>query len=200
MNAITSAGGWESGLEIGEDILENLVGGEKDIMKGTLGRIALSVGDIEKAERYFEGIEGDEGEVCQGLILMSKKDFTGARDVLLKVVLKGEIEEEEKAIKSVEEFWRDLKVIKNEESVYMSAVNNLVLAELYLGTVAQPLARLEKLILTNPIRYMTDVVVFNLCTLYDLSGDNVVSGRRKRMLEMVGMEYRLGILKSSFRI
>ncbi|GMH78556.1 hypothetical protein TL16_g07850 [Triparma laevis f. inornata] len=200
MNAITSAGGWESGLETGEEILENLVGGEKDIMKGTLGRIALSVGDIEKAERYFEGIEGEEGEVCQGLILMSKKDFTGARDVLLKVVSKGEIEEEEKATKSVEEFWRDLKVIKNEESVYMSAVNNLVLAELYLGTVAQPLARLEKLILTNPIRYMTDVVVFNLCTLYDLSGDNVVSGRRKRMLEMVGMEYRLGILKSSFRI
>jgi len=48
---------------------------------------------------------------------------------------------------------------------------------------------------------MVDVVVFNLCTMYELSCDNEVATRRKRVLQQVAARFFLhDIAELSFRI
>ena len=82
-----------------------------------------------------------------------------------------------------------------------SALNNLSLAMVYSCDVMRGVRTLEELIRKNPRLYMLDVVVFNLCTLYDLSFDAVASATKKRTLQAVGQRYRLEDVDSaSFRI
>ena len=50
-------------------------------------------------------------------------------------------------------------------------------------------------------RNRCDALVFNLCTLYDLSSDNRASARKKRVLQGVAERYMLDdIDPASFRI
>lgn len=82
-----------------------------------------------------------------------------------------------------------------------SALNNLSLAMVYSCDVMRGVRTLEELIRRNPRLYMLDVVVFNLCTLYDLSFDATASATKKRTLQAVGQRYRLeDVDTASFRI
>lgn len=82
-----------------------------------------------------------------------------------------------------------------------SALNNLSLAMVYSCDVMRGVKTLEGLIRRCPRLYMLDVVVFNLCTLYDLSFDAVASAKKKRTLQAVAQRYRLeDIDSSSFRM
>ena len=61
--------------------------------------------------------------------------------------------------------------------------------------------RLERLVRAAPQTYLCDALVFNLCTLYDLSNDNRASARKKRVLQGVAERYMLDdIDPASFRI
>lgn len=82
-----------------------------------------------------------------------------------------------------------------------SAVNNLSLAMVYSGDVMHGVQTLEELIRKDPRLYMVDVLIFNLCTLYDLSYDAIASASKKRTLEAVAQRFRLeDIDASSFRM
>lgn len=82
-----------------------------------------------------------------------------------------------------------------------SALNNLSLAMVYSCDVTRGVQTLEGLIKKDPCLYMLDVVVFNLCTLYDLSYDAVASAKKKRTLQAVAQRFRLeDIDASSFRM
>ena len=82
-----------------------------------------------------------------------------------------------------------------------SALNNLSLAMVYSCDVMRGVETLEGLIRKDPRRYMLDVVIFNLCTLYDLSFDAVASAKKKRTLQAVAQRFRLeDIDASSFRM
>lgn len=82
-----------------------------------------------------------------------------------------------------------------------SALNNLSLAMVYSCDVMQGVRTLERLIRNDPRLYMLDVVVFNLCTLYDLSFDAASSARKKRTLQAVARQFRLeDIDPGSFRM
>lgn len=82
-----------------------------------------------------------------------------------------------------------------------SALNNLSLAMVYSCDVMRGVKTLEGLIRKDPRLYMLDVVIFNLCTLYDLSYDAVASARKKRTLQAVAQRFRLeDIDASSFRM
>lgn len=71
----------------------------------------------------------------------------------------------------------------------------------YSCDVMRGVQTLEGLIRKDPRLYMLDVVVFNLCTLYDLSFDAVASAAKKRTLQGVGQRYRLeDIDPASYRI
>lgn len=81
-----------------------------------------------------------------------------------------------------------------------SALNNLSLAMVYSCDVMRGVRTLEGLIRKDPPLYMLDVVVFNLCTLYDLSFDAATSAAKKRTLQAVAQRFRLeDIDSSSFR-
>lgn len=81
-----------------------------------------------------------------------------------------------------------------------SAMNNLSLAMVYSCDVMRGVRTLEGLIRKNPVLYMLDVVVFNLCTLYDLSYDPIASALKKRTLQAVADRFLLeDINPGSFR-
>jgi hypothetical protein len=78
-----------------------------------------------------------------------------------------------------------------EESLLPAAVNNYAICALYLRRIPIAISRLENLILEDPVRYMTDPVVFNLCTLYDLSCAPDTSTTKKKVLQRVASIFHI---------
>jgi len=70
-----------------------------------------------------------------------------------------------------------------------AAVNNYAVCALYLKKIADAMKKLEQLIGENPSLYMTDAVVFNLCTMYDLSFAPESSVMKKKALQKVASRY-----------
>jgi hypothetical protein len=75
--------------------------------------------------------------------------------------------------------------VHSEESLLDAAVNNFAICALYLRNIPAAVAKIENLILDDPVRHMTDPIVFNLCTLYDLSCAPDVSTTKKKVLQRV---------------
>ena len=71
------------------------------------------------------------------------------------------------------------------------AVNNLAICSLYVKQIRQAITRLEQLILGDPARFLIDPVVFNLCTLYDLSYAPETSATKKKLMQRVASEYHM---------
>ena len=78
-----------------------------------------------------------------------------------------------------------------EEVVITAAINNFAICALYRKSISEAIVRFESLIRENPMRYMTDPVIFNLCTLYDLSFAPDVSTNKKKMLQKVASKYHI---------
>lgn len=71
------------------------------------------------------------------------------------------------------------------------AVNNLSICALYVKQIRTAITRLEQLVLLDPARHLTDPVVFNLCTLYDLSFAPETSVMKKKVMQKVASEYHV---------
>lgn len=71
------------------------------------------------------------------------------------------------------------------------AVNNLSICALYVKEIRTAISRLEQLVLRDPARHLTDPVVFNLCTLYDLSYAPDASVTKKKVMQRVAGEYHV---------
>lgn len=78
-----------------------------------------------------------------------------------------------------------------DDSLLSAGVNNLCLCLLHLKQNHAAIARLEALIGENPPRFMSDAVVFNLCTLYDLSYSPEASQQKKKVLQKVATRFGL---------
>lgn len=78
-----------------------------------------------------------------------------------------------------------------DEQLLASAVNNFSVATLSLKLNMQSIQRLEALLGEDPLVYMTDAVVFNLCTMYDLSFSPDVSAGKKKVLQKVALRFGL---------
>lgn len=78
-----------------------------------------------------------------------------------------------------------------EHSNLAIAVNNLSICCLYVKQIRAAIQRLEQLILQHPARHLTDPVVFNLCTLYDLSYAPDTSNMKKKLMQRVASEYHV---------
>ena len=82
-------------------------------------------------------------------------------------------------------------VITLEESITSAAVNNYAICALYLRRIKVSIEKLENLIKENPIVHLTDSIVFNLCTLYDLSCSPDMSSMRKMVLQKLSIKYHV---------
>lgn len=78
-----------------------------------------------------------------------------------------------------------------EGSLLAAAVNNCAICALYEKRIGDAIGHLERLIKIHPSRYMVDPVVFNLCTLYDLSFAPDVSTLMKKVLQRVAAKFHV---------
>ena len=79
--------------------------------------------------------------------------------------------------------------IELEESLLSVAANNFSVTALHLRKMSLSVSRLEALIQEDPVRYLTDPIVFNLCTLYELSCSPDVSTIKKKILQITATTY-----------
>ena len=85
--------------------------------------------------------------------------------------------------------------------ILCSAVNNLSIAMLFLRRINEAVTLLENMIQQNPGANLTDAVVFNLCTMYDLSCAHEQSAQKKKMLQSIAAIYRVTDVNwKSFRL
>ena len=78
-----------------------------------------------------------------------------------------------------------------EEELVAPALNNMALCALYTCRMRAAVALFEGLIREDPTKYLTECMVFNLCTLYELGSDHQVSERKKRILQLVAKRFML---------
>ncbi|CAM9477913.1 unnamed protein product [Discosporangium mesarthrocarpum] len=78
-----------------------------------------------------------------------------------------------------------------EEDVSLSAITNSCISQVYSCNVRDGVENIERMVQRDPRRFMRSVVVFNLCTLYDLSFDNPTSTLKKKVLMAVAQRYHL---------
>jgi len=81
------------------------------------------------------------------------------------------------------------------------AVNNIAVVLLHAKRIDDAILRLEQLVQSDPTSFLRHPVIFNLCTLYDLSCTPGVSDNKKRALHMLTKEYNVTAIEwSEFRI
>jgi tetratricopeptide (TPR) repeat protein len=86
-------------------------------------------------------------------------------------------------------------------NVMTECLNNLALCALYQCQMHKAVNNMESLVRQNPTLYLTEGLVFNLCTLYELGSDTADSGRKKRVLQSIAKRFFLhDIGPESFRI
>ncbi len=71
------------------------------------------------------------------------------------------------------------------------AVNNYCICSLFLKRVAVAIDFLEALVQENPCVHMVDPIVFNICTLYDLSCSVEISALKKKVLQQIACHYHI---------
>ena len=82
-----------------------------------------------------------------------------------------------------------LTLFDAEESLFSSATNNFSVCALYLRRVQEAALALEDFLKVDPSRHFNDAIVFNLCTLYDLSCATELSTHKKKVLHRVATAY-----------
>ena len=71
------------------------------------------------------------------------------------------------------------------------AVNNYSICALYLKKISEAVLKLEQLIFDDPAANLKDPIIFNLCTLYDLSCTPELSQNKKKVLHAVSLAYHI---------
>jgi len=82
-------------------------------------------------------------------------------------------------------------LIDSEGDLLVSCANNLALCALYTCRMREAVSILECLIRENPTEYLTECVVFNLCTMYELGYDNATSEKKKKILQSIATRFTL---------
>ncbi len=75
------------------------------------------------------------------------------------------------------------------ESLLVTAINNYAICCLFLKRIGESVQCLESLIKENPSVYLIDPVVFNLCTMYDLTCAPDISAFKKKALQQMANYY-----------
>ncbi|CAM9330233.1 unnamed protein product [Ectocarpus sp. 4 AP-2014] len=174
-----------------------------------IGRVFLQFGSVEDAEVYFRRAEAAAAEagsnprilVNRGLLDFSRNEFVAAQENFRNAATEAAmLAAKEEPPDGSDDNWL-WATIDQGAGLLDAALNNLSLAMVYSCDVLRGVRTLEGLIRKDPRLYMLDLVIFNLCTLYDLSFDAVASAKKKRTLQAVAQRFRLeDIDASSFRM
>jgi tetratricopeptide (TPR) repeat protein len=83
------------------------------------------------------------------------------------------------------------ELMSSEGDLLIPCLNNLALCALYTCRMRDAINMMESLVREDPTKYLTEVMVFNLCTLYELASDNSTSERKKRVLQSIAKRFTL---------
>lgn len=182
-----------------------------------LSRIMLQMGSIKAAVTYCERaqkaltssgglLEADETadhvELARGLTLFAQDRFEPAISIFGAILSRDHGRQTSdtfdvlsakslQAESSTNPLFSFLAGIELEETLLSVAANNFAVAALHLRKMSTSVSKLESLICDDPVRYLTDPIVFNLCTLYELSCSLEVSTSKKKILQSMAMNYRV---------
>ena len=88
-----------------------------------------------------------------------------------------------------------------EDGLLSTAINNYAVCSLFLKKIDVAMKKLEAFIQDNPSQNLTDPIVFNLCTIYDLNYAPDISTNKKKTLQRVAAAYFIdGLNWRSFRL
>lgn len=170
-----------------------------------LGRIHLQMGDLASAEKLF-GLARSLADSASSSAQLEARLLLN--DGLL-LFAQNKLQEALSAFDSVLEISRTSlpassdsdEALFLEEDLVCAAVNNYAICALYCCDVKGAVAALERMIRSDPARFLNAVVVFNLSSLYDLLYDNPTSTSRKEMMRRIAELYDLEhIDAAAFRI
>ena len=81
------------------------------------------------------------------------------------------------------------------------AVNNYAVCSVFLKRVSFALKKLESVIQDNPSQNIIDPIIFNLCTIYDLSYSPDISTNKKKVIQKLAKLYSIEEINwRSFRL
>lgn len=175
-----------------------------------LGRVHLQMGDLSSAEKLFslartlaEGTSSTTagGAQFEGRLLLNDGLLLFAQNKLQEALsaFDSVLHLEVSRVASVESDSDETLFL--EEDLVCAAVNNYAICALYCCDVKGAVAALERMIRSDPARFLNAVVVFNLSSLYDLLFDNPTSTSRKEMMRKIAEIYDLEHIESAaFRI
>ncbi|KAK1946901.1 Trafficking protein particle complex subunit 12 [Phytophthora citrophthora] len=176
---------------------------ETVVVLSRVGRIRLQMGDLSAAEKMFEAARYrtnllKQGNVAtanvvgelearlllnDGLLLFAQNKLQEALSAFDSILYLQNAQTATTASSDADVFL--------DEDVVCSAVNNYAICALYCCDVKAAVVALERMIRSNPQRFLNGVVVFNLSSLYDLLFDNATSKSRKEMMKKIAHLYDL---------
>lgn len=175
----------------------------------------MQLGDIESAEILFkhvsflsEKLSFDEKQpghpqvlMNKGLLLLSRDNIQEAIHIFRSILHQGLAEGKAQNDKWSNTILPDEDLMLEQGELICAAVNNYAICSLYSCDVHGAVTMLERMIRLSPLRFLNEVVVFNLSSLYDLIYDNANSTNRKEMLKRIADLYNLEhIDAAAFRI
>ena len=144
----------------------------------TRGLALFSIHDYEEAARLFSEVAQQQIQIQnQNQSQSSSGADTDAKEAAAVAVASH-------ALVS-----RYAGVVFGEDPLYGSAVNGYAICALQLKDIACSVHHMERLLLRAPALQMTDIVVFNLCTLYDLSCSPAMCVKKKKVLQQLAACY-----------
>jgi hypothetical protein len=163
-------------------------------------RICIQMGNLVDAERFHQIVKKfccdvDNHPIVliqEGLLLFSRKRYQAALEMFSNTAKLDLDFTLASSLLAAGIVFDDLIV---------AAANNMVVSALHCCEVRLGVNCVEALIQKDPSRFMSDSIIFNLCTLYDLAFNSGYSIRKKKMLQVLAKLYHLNTINpSSFRM
>ncbi|CAI5709336.1 unnamed protein product [Peronospora effusa] len=180
---------------------------EKVTVLSRVGRIRLQMGDLAAAEKLFEAARDHTSQVKTGIGNDGGVPTNWVKELEARLLLndgllffaQNKLQEALGAFNSILYLQNtQVSTVTNsdaeiflDEDIVCSAVNNYAICALYCCDVKAAVAALERMIRSNPQRFLNGVVAFNLSSLYDLLFDNATGKSRKEMMKKIAHLYDL---------
>ncbi|XP_002758104.1 trafficking protein particle complex subunit 12 isoform X1 [Callithrix jacchus] len=141
---------------------------EPQLLSG-IGRIALQIGDIKTAEKYFQDVE----KVTQKL--------DGLQGKIMVLMNRAFLYLGQNNFAEAHRFFTEILRMDPANAV---ANNNAAVCLLYLGKLKDSLRQLEAMVQQDPRHYLHESVLFNLTTMYELESSRSMQ-KKQSLLEAV---------------
>ncbi|ESN96659.1 hypothetical protein HELRODRAFT_107639 [Helobdella robusta] len=148
-----------------------------------MGRVYLQLGDVERAEMNFSLIQPSH--------FRNEQQYLSA-----KFLNRGFID---MSLGRYAEAYSSFKHLFEQDKNNLTALNNMCVCALYLGRLREALRQLELIIYTSPKTFLQEVVVLNLCTLYELESSRAIV-KKQNLLRLIGQHRGTGFNVSCLKM